>query len=362
MTTLNCNPEPTTRDARLFADLVRRKVLPQLAPGSPAARATLRDRVAEGHATSDHVRMLQVDGDDRVHVVRAMYRPFNPLRPGGRFTRFDQAADFCRLVHANGIPTPRIECVLRGVDWSRWLQYWIAVEQFIDGRELDRREPADVLAAFELLGRLHAIRSERWGREGMFAGGGAGTFARKAIGPRVAHQLSKSRHPVPTATRHELAAWAAAQTDALVRRLGERPFSLIHGDFKITNCLAASDGSVVLIDFLHTRYWLAGVEFLDALAHFCGGNGLARQAAGRYFAATDPEVARQVREGETVLLFLVAAGWLGSKGPADGLAPEGTLKRLLARRPGLMADGADSDWDEVVRLIREFRLFAAERD
>ncbi|MBX3729775.1 MAG: phosphotransferase [Candidatus Sumerlaeia bacterium] len=360
MTTLICDPEPTTRDARLFADLVRKKVLPQLVPSGTGERAVLRDRIAEGHATSDHVRMLQFDGDDRVHVVRAMYRPFNPVRPGGRFKRFDQAADFCRLVHAQGIPTPRIECVLRGVDWSRWIQYWIAVEEFIEGRELDRREPGDVLAAFDLLGRLHSIRSDRWGREGFFAGGNAASFARKAIAPRILHQLTKTRHAIPPSTRQELAAWAIVESDAFVRRLGERPFSLVHGDFKITNCLAASDGRIVLIDFLHTRYWLAGLEFLDALAHFCGGNGMAQQAARRYFAATDPEVARQFREGGQVLLFLAAAAWLGSKGPADGLAPEGTVKRLLGRRFRELIDGADTDWDEVVRVIREFQLFAAD--
>lgn len=350
---------PSSREL-LFSSLVRQRVVPLIGASDPHAGVTLCESVVDGHATSDYVRILQFTGDPRHFVVRAKFRLFNPVRPWGRFRRLQQSADLCRLIGQHGIAVPRIECIVSGVDWARWQQYWIGVEEFVEGVELDRSNSHHVLGAFELLGRLHSIRSSRWGRPGVFSGGPASSFAWSALARRTRHQLRKAHQRLPSRLRKQLVEWTAEETAGLLSRLEPEPFSLVHGDFKCSNNLCTPEGKVVAIDFEHTRYWLAGAEFLRSLAHFCAHNGLARQAARVYFDACDGEIARQLREGENLLLLLATVDMLAKKNPARRLSPDRALELLNSHPAGLMADGVDSPWDEVVRHITEFRLFSPE--
>ncbi len=360
---LTNNVDLATLDSneRVFASLVQRHIVPSFKPVDRQAESILRHRIVAGHATGKSVRMLQFDGDPRIFVVRAGFRRLNPLRPWGRFRRFQQAADFCRLMETNGISVPQIEYTMKGVEWNRLMQYWIGVEEFMEGGELDRGNRNHVVRAFEQLGRIHALRSDRWGRPGPFSGGTASTFADKAL-QRARRQLRRSRLPVHAGADRDLAEWAEQRISELFTRLGPRPFSLIHGDYKCTNNLYTPDSRVVTIDFMHTRYWLSGIEFLDALAHFCQNNELACEAARAYFDSCDEEAAAQLREGEAVLLLLASLDWLSRKNPSMKLTSGHTLNLLDSWDLKLMADGPDSPWDEVVRTVCELRIFASPND
>lgn len=333
--------------------LLQNELLPALRPASPGARARVVEQLAEGRAVSDNVRFVLFDDGGAPLVIRSMHRRFNPLRPWGRLRRFAQTAEMTEFVRAHGIPAPRIHRVFQGVVWRKMVQYTAIAEECIEGIELSRRDPEHVRGAFGLLGRMHAVRSDRWGRPGFLAGGTARDFARGEIadlGMRCARGIWKK---LPDASASRLRHLLHARTNQWLAAAGDEPFALVHGDMKAANCLRRPDGEFCLIDFHHTRRSMGSMEFLDSLAHFCGSNGFAPLAAQAYFAEAGSAAAAELRTaGNLALAMATLRRAHARKGDVPRPAPDAVIALLEDGAPAPLADAPRADWNAVVASIR----------
>jgi len=347
-------PSATTASEQpsTFGWLLQHEVLPALRPSDRGARARVVEQLAEGRSTSDNVRFLVFDDGAAPLVVRSMHRRFNPLRPWGRLRRFAQTAELTAFVRAHGVPAPEIRRVMRGVVWSRVIQYVAIVEECVDGVELSRRDPEHVRGAFGLLGRMHAIRSARWGRPGWLAGGTRADFARGEIldlAGRCARAVWKK---LPDATDARLRELLRARTAEFLDAAGDEPFALLHGDMKAANCLRRANGEFRLIDFHHTRYSFGAMEFLDSLAHFCGGNDFAADAARAYFAEAGETAVAELRAAGNLALAMATLRRLHAR-KGEAPPPVDPIVALLedgAERP--LADAPNADWNAIVAFVR----------
>ncbi len=348
---LTCAPPPRNRHERDFARLVGTRLLPVLGREIAGRPVTLRDRVVEGHSTSPHIRILEIDGAGPAFVVRAFFRFYNPLRRGGRFDRFRHAASVGNLARERGVNAVRTTSMVEGVDWGRWQQYWMGCEEFIDGREIGRRDRAQIEGYYGQLAKLHNIASPRWGAETGARSGDVASYPAADLSRFLRRRLAML--DVRPERCDPVLRTVADRAGQVLRVLGNTPFSLVHGDARTSNALCDAEGNVWLIDFLHARYSLAALDFLDSLGRVCGGNGLANEAAAAYFRALRPEVAKQYESDLSLFLFLAAVNHATSGSDRKSA----TRPAFDSDRAGALLDAPakwpPGDWEEVVGSIRK---------
>jgi len=343
-----------------FDNLITSYVIPELPIGEGTDRSNLRivDQIVDDHATSVHVRFITSPSNpNERHLVRGFFRPYNPLRPGGRFARFAWAADIADLMREHGICTPRNEGRFQGVHWPTWTQYLLLVEEFIPGHEVSWKSKEEVIEAFRILARIHNIRSDKWARAGMTSTGQAGTFMDRYLQKHYSRRADHVKPLLGTEFANELWNLIMESGRKMEAELGPMPFSLIHGDFKGSNLLMADNGELVVIDFLHASYSLASLEFINALAHACNRNNFANDAAVAYFNELNPDLLPQFEHGWRAGILLQSLVRFRSKVTKKHKPPTPNIEHLRKVTRELGMGSPDSDWQEAVRMIQRFEAF-----
>jgi hypothetical protein len=379
----------TSPRVRLLADFVERRVLPAFDRHQDAREETfsLRPSSSDPRHFSPHVWRLDLpgraslDGEATAEplslILRAVFGWPWSLRWRRLAHRLEESRAIQQWLGERGFRVPRAALAARGFDGRLLRHFWCSAEERVEGVEPDRGNPAHLEAAFRVLGQLHSLRESRWGRPD--AAGRApygprrfGWKLQKRAGSLFKRLEERRGLDLPRGLRRTLRDWMVQSADALVRQMGQRPFSLIHGDFSPSNLLIEPSGELCLLDFGHARFAPAGFEFLDALFIFCFAHpSRAALAAKAYFDHAPADIGAQLRDHEGFLVLRTALFQFAHFNEPDRLdwrqcrenrslpadAAQASLERLMSAAPGLMAQGADSDWPAVMKWLRANKAF-----
>ncbi len=362
------------RRHRFWENLTRRSVLPVLnATGRPATLAAQPPgRTIPGFRPSPHVRFLALEGGE-LFVIRAMRRWGGWLAPSAKFRRYVQSARCHLYLERLGLPVPRMFWVRETLTTLGLRNLYFLVEEFIDGRPVDRDSQAELRAAVGLLVRLHGFESETWGPVAQAAPQPRSHYLLRALRPDLLYYLRRIEKWADVRFDHDdlERLWKleeAAALAVLLRR--RRPFRLIHGDVHYRNFLyGPARGEVHLIDFTTVAYDLHGWEILKMAAAFGRREAPAAARLWReYF-----ELAGEERWGEflheaPLALFRHGLREMAHQRVAPPHAPAALRKAsilewlagLLAPAPELWgARAAETDWEALLERMRPDLCVAA---
>jgi aminoglycoside phosphotransferase (APT) family kinase protein len=166
------------------------------------------------------------------------------------------------LLVEHGIPTPRVIALF---DKFGGRSAVLIHEEFIPGRALAETEltPPVIDALAETLGRMHAVRSTKWGEPRLPKRHGYSTAAIGRFANRLRGLAIPGPHTPPRPERRAISQWARSWGPVL-ESLGEH--SLKHGKLNAGNVMITPDNRAVLIDVVSV-HWGSAAKDLAQLCH-----------------------------------------------------------------------------------------------
>lgn len=258
-------------DERLWRRLIQRQVLPVISLEAGNYTVT-RDPLTPERAPikrSRYVRFVRTPREE-TFVVKAAWRWGMSLSPPRRIVRYRLHARNAIALERLQLPVPRVYWVHEGWMSPALRRYIVIVEEYVQGRPLDRNSFDEAVAAMRLLAQLHENKRVGWGPISAEGSASSEEFVWTYIRPRVMYALERCRQQFGTAWPADLSPriWGWFETAAF-RLLGREgiPFRLTHGDVTPDNFLISS-GRLKILDLLTMGYEWGGWEAIKATMVF----------------------------------------------------------------------------------------------
>lgn len=317
-------------------------------------RAYVREQLPErlgvsaSHAAEASLARFNTDLQGRLRAVRI--RGLEPLvlrlyRREARCHWLAGYADLYGLLHAGGVPLPRLLFADVSPETLATYGFSILAEELVEGRvyiELTDQEKDELLpAAVALLHRMHDVRSPSAGRPWLAERWDPGTWAASAF-LRDLRRLRRGGLGLPRSRESRLADWFGHQVGALKRS----SFPFVHTDLDKVNLILADDGRLRPVDFLRGVHWFPQAD-LYVTELVLGRDDPARtaEALDAYFHANTgtPALTRE-RYGDTRALFA---------------APYHVVKAASrARRAARQRAAGDERWPATLAAARQEWMMA----
>ncbi|MCH8334100.1 aminoglycoside phosphotransferase family protein [Candidatus Sumerlaeota bacterium] len=347
--------------------LISRRVAPLIGgSGSEFEVARLPMGAEKGHyRRSRYVRFVHFNDGDPI-VVKGAWAlpPF--LGRLSRLKRFRQSAQNSMVLERFGINAPHLYGTIEGSAFLGWLRYYLLVEEFVQGRSLDRLSSKETNEAISMLARMHDQARSFWGLATETNLPPRPDYLREVLKPRVMRVARVVRRwyrrQWPSRFSDRLWEIIAKSAPASLSE-GGLPFRLIHGDVTPHNVVFTPRG-VRMLDLVTVRYDLPGPEIIESiLALTKKGTPLRRQVWRTYFDRAGPDRWREFLDQSAVSLLYFGFREL-SKRRALGLSkgapdpkPETIAEWLLElerRSPEIWgSQPAETDFDLLGDLLFE---------
>jgi len=352
---------------RFWRRVIQRDVLPILGAGDEAYRLDSKPQTKQGQdiRPSRFVRFLHAPGNGEIIVVKALQRFGGIFHRSGRVSRYSRSAKSNLKLARLGLPVPQILWVEDGVKTFGLRNYFLSLEEFVEGRHVNSAAPGETRRCMVLLADLHAHTGDRWGFVSDHRRRSRSQYVLQHLRPAVLHSMGKIRRTLMVEFSEDEVnhIWSLFERAALaVLSDPDVSFRLTHGDVTARNFVVALDGAIRMIDFVGVRYDLAASDIIKACISLTDGGQEACAAAWRaYFEEAGATRWEEFRKEGCVALAAyalreLAQGRAGAARLTSSAAHDAVLrwlKRMFSLGPEVWGSSPEKiDWERILDVLR----------